>query len=129
MKNFKIFAFVYVLSVLPLQGQKVTKEDYNRAVSFNYGNLVNKTVFNLKTDVFWFKNNSGLWFVDYAKNKKNYKSVDFNTKKVSELFNHNKLADALSKNLNKEIKASELSLYQIEKSNGVLFFSTEKKVI
>ena len=127
MKNFKIFAFVYVLSVLPLQGQKVTKEDYNRAVSFNYGNLVNKTVFNLKTDVFWFKNNSGLWFVDYAKNKKNYKSVDFNTKKVSELFNHNKLADALSKNLNKEIKASELSLYQIEKSNGVLFFSTEKK--
>ena len=57
MKNFKIFAFVYVLSVLPLQGQKVTKEDYNRAVSFNYGNLVNETVFNLKTDVFWFKNN------------------------------------------------------------------------
>ena len=47
-----------------------TQAKYDNAVSFLYNNYNNKKVFNLNTNVNWFQDNSGIWFIDYSKEKK-----------------------------------------------------------
>ena len=71
MKRFLLLFLALQLILIPLNSQEVTQEDYKRAVSFMYDNYNNKTVFNLKTKVNWFKDVTGLWFIDYSKDKKN----------------------------------------------------------
>lgn len=94
--------------------QNLTLEDYNRAVSFTHGNSYDKTVFNLNTKPNWFKNNKGLWFIDYSKEGKTYKKVRFSDYKVTTLFNHEKLASALTEFSEKEVEPNKLSLSNIE---------------
>lgn len=128
MKQVLYLLFVMIFVVPPARSQEVTKEDYKRAVDFMYDNCNNKTVFNLYTTAHWFKDESGLWFIDYSKDNKTYKTVDFKNYKVADLFNHVKLAEALSAYLKKEIKASDLSLDNIEKNNKTeLSFEAEGK--
>lgn len=128
MKHVLFFLFVLLFVTSPLQSQEVTKEDYKRAVSFLNDNYNNKTVFNLYTTVHWFEDKSGLWFVDYSKDNKTYKTVEFKRHKVDKLFNHEKLAIALSSYLKKEIKANDLSISNIEKSHkNELSFKSEGK--
>ena len=95
--------------------QEVTQEDYKRAVSFMYNNSYNKTVFNLFTNVSWFKNNSGLWFIDYAKDSKSYKTVNFKDNKVVDLFDHKKLAQALNELSDENLTSNNLSIANIER--------------
>ena len=97
------------------QAQEVTQEDYKRAVSFMYDNFNNKKAFNLYTSANWFKDNSGLWFIDYAKNQKTYKTVNFKNHKVVDLFNHEKLARALSKINDTPVESNNLPISNIEK--------------
>ena len=98
--------------------QNLTLEDYNRAVSYTYGNSYNKRVFNLSTDVNWFKDNLGIWFIDYSKEGKTYKNVSFKNYTVTTLFNHVKLANALSEFSQKEVESNNLSLSNIEFEDG-----------
>jgi len=77
-----LFLVVGVMLTFSLKAQEVTLNDYERAVSFMYNNSYNKTVFNLFTDANWFKDNSGLWFIDYSKDTKSYKTVSFKKNKV-----------------------------------------------
>ena len=123
MKHFLKVLTLFLISSVTIIAQEITKEDYNRAVGFTYDNLINKQVFNLQTNVNWFKDNSGFWFIDYSKNNKIYKTVSFKSKKVVELFNHQKLAKSLSEKLNKEVKSTDLSLLNIEKVAKKLTFS------
>ena len=127
MKQFQKILFLLCITSFTTHAQKVTKEDYKRAVSFTYQNLINKRVFNLQTNVNWFKNGTGFWFIDYNKEGKNYKTVDFKKKKVAALFNHQKLAEILSEKLDQKIEASNLSLSNIEKEDDILTFSTNGK--
>tara|TARA_R110002051_G_scaffold286650_1_gene349250 strand:+ start:713 stop:2971 length:2259 start_codon:yes stop_codon:yes gene_type:complete len=127
MKHFLKVLTLFLISSVTITAQEITKEDYNRAVGFTYDNLINKQVFNLQTNVNWFKDNSGFWFIDYSKNNKIYKTVSFKSKKVVELFNHQKLAKSLSEKLNKEVKSTDLSLYNIEKVAKKLTFSFKNK--
>ena len=117
MKQVLILCAALIFPMLSIQSQEITKEDYNRAISFMHDNYNNKTVFNLYTSVNWFEDESGLWFIVYSKDNKTYKTVDFKNYKVAELFNHEKLAKALSAYLNKDIKSNDLSLSNIEISN------------
>ena len=107
----------FLLVSISIHSQEVTRDDYKRAVSFMYENYSNKTAFNLYTTVNWFDDGSGLWFIDSAKNRKAYKTVNFKSLQVADLFNHEKLAAVLSTFLNKEIKANDLSLSNIERKN------------
>ena len=116
MKKLVLIPF-FVFGLLCVQGQELTKEDYARAVSFMYDNYNNKTAFNLYTSVNWFKDGSGLWFIDYSKDKKTYKTVSFKKKKVELLFDHVKLAQKLSLHLEKELLPNKLSFSRIE-NNG-----------
>ena len=115
------------LSIGSIQAQKVTHDDYKRAVSFMYGNFYNKTAFNLNTQVNWFKDSSGIWFIDYSKLGKSYKTVAFKNDKLESLFDHKKLAKALKKLTNKPLDANQLSLSNIEKASKRLTFSSEGK--
>ena len=79
----KIRAILLVLfSVIMFSCYKEKKIDiqakYDNAVDFLYNNYNNKKVFNLNTNVNWFQDNSGIWFIDYSKEKKEYKTVNFN---------------------------------------------------
>jgi len=100
--------------ILPITAQEISEDDYSRAVSYMYKNYNNKTVFNLYTSVNWFKDGSGLWFVDYSKSDKTYKTVDFKNNKVKSLFDQVKLAAALSEILDKTINPTALSISSIE---------------
>jgi dipeptidyl-peptidase-4 len=104
-----------MLTSTTFQAQEVTQEDYKRAVSFMYDNFNNKKAFNLYTSVNWFKDNSGLWFIDYAKNKKTYKTVNFKNYKVVDLFNHEKLAQALREINDTPVESHNISISNIER--------------
>ena len=128
MKQISLLFLALQLILSPLYSQEVTHEDYKRAVSFLHDNYNNKIVFNLKTKINWFKDGTGLWLIDYSKNKKTYKLVDFKNTKVLDLFNHNKMASALTEFSEKLIKENQLSLSNIEKrGKGNLEFQFEDK--
>lgn len=109
--------------ILPMQSQNITIEDYNRAVSFRYANYNNKTAFNLHTTVNWFEDKSGFWFVDFSKERKAYKIVNFKDRKVEDLFDHERLTNALNTIQNNEVHANrlELSNFEIKAKNELLF--------
>ncbi|WP_298286083.1 DPP IV N-terminal domain-containing protein [uncultured Lutibacter sp.] len=114
---FKISTFLYcVLFYVKVNAQELTKEDYERAKSFMFNNYNNKTAFNLYTTANWFKDNSGVWFIDYNLKGKTYKTVSFKNKKVTTLFNHNKLAQELSKIVDETISPLNLSLSNVERT-------------
>ncbi len=130
MKIFYGLAIIALLMIIPIQmhAQKLSQEDYKRAVSFMFENYNNKTAFNLDTKVNWFKDNSGIWFVDYSKNGATYKTVSFKTHKVEVLFNPLKLADALNKFLDEKVTENNLSINNIEKNkNGNLMMTVKGK--
>jgi len=101
-----------------INAQEINRDDYARAVSYSYDNYNNKTAFNLYTSVHWFNDGSGLWFVDYSKEGKTYKTVDFKNNKVKALFDQDKLAAALSEISNKTIKPTALSMSSIEPADN-----------
>lgn len=128
MKNISILLVTFILVSTPFQAQEVTQDDYKRAVSFMYTNAYNKTVFNLNTNVNWFKDSTGLWFVDYSKSNAFYKTVNFKNNRVIELFDHEKLGQALSKLTDKPVESNNLSVSNIERgSDGNLELSFEGK--
>lgn len=130
MKRFLLLIIASLCIVLNTNAQKVTKQHYKSAVSFMYANYYNKTAFNLFTNVYWFEDNSGIWFVDYHKDGRTYKTVDFKKKKVEVLFDHEKLVGALSEFLEEEIKIAELNLSRIQRTKkGGLTFRTKGKDI
>lgn len=44
--------------------EQMTLEEYQLAIDYTYGNLMNKKVFNLDTDVHQFEDHSGIWLVE-----------------------------------------------------------------
>lgn len=127
MKNY-YYAVLMLFLTIQLQAQKPTQEDYQRAVSFLPENLNNKTVFNLYTQVYWFKDNSGIWFVDHDKNGKTYKTLSFKNNRVQPMFDHDKLAQELSKIAENKLELGQLSLSNIDRTkDGHLKFNFESK--
>ncbi len=126
-RRFKLFTLLLFV-VLISKAQEITQDDYKRAVSYLYANSNNKTVFNLTTEVHWFKDKSGIWFVDYSKETKTYKTVNFKKGKVELLFDHNKFADTFSKFTKDTIKANSISIGAIESvKNGIQFSYNSQK--
>nr|WP_298991869.1 prolyl oligopeptidase family serine peptidase [uncultured Polaribacter sp.] len=132
----KIRAILLVLfSIIMFSCYKEKKIDiqakYDNAVDFLYNNYNNKKVFNLNTKVNWFQDNSGIWFIDYSKEKKEYKTVNFNDYKVKPLFDYDKLKNAISK-LNDsftEINGVSFSNFQPVKEGLSFIYSNEKYIV
>lgn len=120
MKHVKIIVTLFLLGISTVTAQKVSLKNYQNAVSFMYNNYNNKTAFNLFTEVNWFKDNSGIWFVDYSKKGGVYKTISFKNKKVKQLFDHALLAKALSKYFDTEITAYKINLTNIQRKGKQL---------
>lgn len=102
---------------------KISEKEYESAVSFMYANYNNKTAFNLFTNVHWFDDNSGIWFVDYSAEGKAYKTVSFKDNEVKDLFDAEKLAKSLADHAKKEVDSKIVSLSEIQrtKDGGITF--------
>ncbi|OIQ36558.1 MAG: hypothetical protein BM563_10505 [Bacteroidetes bacterium MedPE-SWsnd-G1] len=122
MNKFLRLSFLVLFISSSLFSQQISKEDYKRAVSYMNANYNNKTAFNLTTNVNWFENKSGIWFVDYSKNSKTYKTVNFKTGKVTELFDHAKFSQEFSKFTKDTIAFNDISISDVESSkDGIQF--------
>jgi len=85
-------------------------EDYNRAVGFLWQNIDNKKVFNTYIQPNWFSDSSGIWYVNQSAESKKYLKITLPGLEKSDLFDHQKIASALSDSLGEEIKANNLPL-------------------
>lgn len=127
MKRCFFLVVIYFLGISSVHAQKISLENYQSAVSFLYENYNNKTAFNLFTNVYWFEDGSGIWFVDHSKEGKFYKTLSFKDKKIVNLFDQEKLAVALSKTAKGEFKANALELSNIERKENAIEFSVRER--
>lgn len=93
-----------------LIGQHPTKEDYKRAITFQWSNLVNKKVYNANIQPIWFKDNSGMAFITQDRNGKKYNKVLFSNTDIKPWFDHDRLAKALSDSLKSSINSADLPI-------------------
>jgi len=131
MKHFKQTVFILgTMILLSCSDSKneISEKNYQSAVSFMYENFNNKTAFNLNTRVNWFNDDSGFWFVEYAKNRKTYKTVSFNNAtEVKALFNQKKLAESLNKLNDSKLEENNLSLSNIQPTKDGFSFTANNK--
>lgn len=107
---------------------RITKEDYQRAVGFMSEYLINKKVFNLHIEPHWFSDSSGLWYVEHSSDKKQYVKVSLPDLIKQDLFDHPKVAQAFSKLLGKEISSHQLPIRTINyKNSAELIVEVESK--
>ena len=104
-----------LISTCYAQAQKaVTKDDYKRAVGFLWQNVNNKKAFNLSVKPNWFADSTGFWYLTHAKEGKTFMKVLFTKLRNETLFDHHRLAAALTDFLNEEIKANNLPFTSVE---------------
>ncbi len=113
-KTFCLSVSILMFSVTSFS-QDIAAKDYQRAVSFMRDNFYNKTAYNLFTEVKWFKDSTGIWFVDHNSLGKSYKTVDFRDFEVRPLFDQERLAESLNETLEEKIGPYNLDLAGIEK--------------
>lgn len=103
-------ALIFFLSSIPLllTSQDISKTDYERAESFLWNNIINKEVFNIRLQSGFFPDSSGLWYIDYADKQKDFYRIDFSGLSRRPLFDQQRLAEVLSRELSDTIKANAL---------------------
>ena len=119
MKNFSRFLINTLLigfaSAAGLQAQStITKEDYQRAVSFLWDNLDNQKVFNLGITPHWFSDSTGFWYLSTGRDGKTFRKVTFNPPGKTELFDHERLAKTLSEELGGVVRPDSLLFNSVE---------------
>jgi len=112
---FFILLFFADLSINQIKAQESMDEaDYARAVSFLWQNVNNKKAFNLNVSPNWFPDSTGFWYTFQDKTAKNFMKFDFTGMKAEKWFDHERLASILSKELNEEVKATDLPITALE---------------
>jgi dipeptidyl-peptidase-4 len=94
--------------------EKITIEDYNRAVGFMSDNYTNKTAFNLNIQPNWFSDNSGVSYVHHSPKEKKFFKISLPNLVKSDLFDHSKLSKLLSDLLGEDIQQNDLPITKIE---------------
>ena len=117
----KLFTFILVLFTLQSSmvsaQEKITIEDYNRAVGFMSDNYTNKTAFNLNIQPNWFSDNSGVSYVHHSPKEKKFFKISLPNLVKSDLFDHSKLSKLLSDLLGEDIQQNDLPITKIEFKN------------
>ncbi len=96
-----------------MEAQKPGIDEYNRAAALHMRSLTNKRVFNTNVTITWFSDNTGFSFITQVKNGKSFNQYKYATNKISELFDHKRLADSLSKKLGKAFNSADLPLNDV----------------
>ena len=120
-KNIGLFLTLFVCLTGFSQG---TLKEYKKANSID--SLYKNKVFNSPKEFHWIENNN-LWYVNNIKKGTEYLLVDSKQQKQIVAFDHNRLAQSLSKILGKEIASSELPIDNLEFNNDLstLIFTTD----
>ena len=117
----KLFTFILVLFTLQSSmvsaQEKITIEDYNRAVGFMSDNYTNKTAFNLNIQPNWFSDNSGVSYVRHSPKEKRFFKISLPNLIKSDLFDHSKVSKLLSDLLGEDIQPNDLPITKIEFKN------------
>ncbi|WP_228853401.1 S9 family peptidase [Aegicerativicinus sediminis] len=117
-----LFLVINLGGVVKAQNDSVPLETYQRAMKFTPQNLINKKVYNLRTDVTWYKDGKKFWFIDYSQNGPTYFSFDLKSKKKSPLFNHDKLRSALESEVGTRLTLDSLRFQNIEVKDSSIHF-------
>jgi len=127
----KLFTLLFALFSLQAVAQSVSKQDYQRAVSFMWDNLNNKKVFNLHVVPNWFADSTGFWYTHYSPEGKIYYQVTFKPLQKSVLFNHEQVAEKLKSQLNTTFDSKNLDIAAIThlKPGQISFTAKGKKFI
>ncbi len=112
---FPIFIFFLLKSATPTISQEMSMDAYERAVSFMRANYNNKSAFNLYTEAKWFEDESGLWFIDYSKNKSTFKQIDFENFEAFNLFDQKRLCSALNAITEEQFTPDSLPITEYKK--------------
>src|SRR5262245_35244461 len=84
------------ISTICFAQEKMSPDDYKRAVSFMWENINNKKAFQLNVAVEWFPDSTGYWYTMNAPAGKEYTKVTFKPLKKAPLFDHWQLASKLA---------------------------------
>ena len=124
-----IFGLLLLFCHQKLTAQHPDRQDYERAVSFLWSNVENKTAFNLYVKPNWFPDSSGLWWIDHQKTAKTYQKLLFHDMQVQPLFDHKRMAASLEKKLGKTFDPKQLPLSMLVfKSATELRFSVDRQI-
>ncbi len=90
------------LSLAASAQEQITKDDYERAVGFLWQNIANKKVFREHVTTNWFPDSTGFWYTYYSAEGRDYRKVTVPDLDQSQLFDHDRLAEALAEELGDE---------------------------
>ena len=105
-----ILFLAYITALSQTKPAGPSREDYKRAVSFLWSNLVNKKVYNINIQPVWFQDSTGFCFISQDKSKKGYNKFIFKNQKVEPLFDHSRMAKLLADSLKFPVDEKELPL-------------------
>lgn len=108
------------------QEEKMDLETYEQALSYTYANLDDK-VYNLNPEIRWLTDDSGLWFAEDSESGRKYWEIRFKGTGKQPLFDHSKLAAALSEETSEEAEATDLRLQNLKASREQLEFQLNGK--
>lgn len=110
-----LFAISLLFSSKALIAQeKISIEDYQRAVGLMHENYHNKKVFNLNIRPNWFPDSTGVWYIDHSHEAKKYLKISLPDLERSDLFDHQRLSQILSDSLETDIDAKNLPIQSIK---------------
>jgi len=101
-----------------MEARTPTPEDYRRAASFQWQNLVNKKIFNVNIQPVWCGDSTGMGFVTQDRERKSFNKVVWGVTKIQAWFDQEKLAKALSDSTKQKVTASDLALQNINYKNS-----------
>jgi dipeptidyl aminopeptidase/acylaminoacyl peptidase len=104
------FLSLIISAGLTATSQQLTKDDYARAVSFNWQNLNNKKVFNASVSINWSGDSSGFFYTSQDKQGKNFTRLSFAKLVAEPLFDRQRLAVLLSDTLQTKMNPMDLPL-------------------
>lgn len=127
MKNLLLFLSLCFLTNLQAQ-QPDLQQRYESAIAHLNSQLVGERVFNQHIDIHWFPDNSGAWYVHESPDEKAYRKVSLPGLEISVLFDHERLARALSELLEEDIAATDLPIarLQYESADELEFWVKDK---
>ncbi len=123
-----LLSIFWLLFTTVFAQEELTKQDYQRALSFLWENVNNKKAFNLFVQPNWFPDSTGMWYLYHQPGEKTFRKIEFDQKEIVPLFDHKKVADVLTDSLGKNINPDSLPFNRVEYVNRELLrFRVERK--
>ncbi len=124
----KLTVICWLLFSVVFAQEPLTKQDYQRALSFLWDSVNNKKAFNLFVPPNWFPDSTGMWYLYHQPGKKTFRKIEFDQKEIVPLFDHKKVADILTDSLGENINPDSLPFNRVEYINRELLrFRVERQ--